>query len=151
MKVFSFLLLFVITLSAAASGSADEKDVLAAMNAYKAAYLSGNGPAMDKLLGKDLVYIHSQGDVRNKAETVQQTAAGPSPQRLEFLPDTTVRVHGTVALVAGHEDIWENQIVKHMYVLVAWEKTSLGWQMINRQATLIGIDPAAVSSQSAHK
>jgi hypothetical protein len=58
---------FQASLAAAPSDSTAEKEVLAAMDAYKSAYLHGDGAAMAKLLSSNLSYINSDGTVQNKA------------------------------------------------------------------------------------
>lgn len=142
MKALILTLCCAIALFGDSSEAAAKKEVSAAMEAYRNAFLHGDSATLEKLLGSDLSYVHSEGSVKNKAETVQAVAAGPGPDRIEFLPDTTIRIHGLMAFAAGHQDFWENDILKHMYVLQVWEKTSQGWQMVARQATLISIEPA---------
>jgi len=140
MKTIILILLSAVVLSAAPPAASDtEKEVLAAMEAYKQAYLHGDAAAIAKLLSSKLSYIESDGSVRNKAQTVKAVAASPHPVKIEFLPDTTVRIHGTVAFVVGNTDFWDSRTVKHMNVLHVWEKTAQGWQMVARQATLISI------------
>ena len=66
------------------------------------------------------------GTVQNKAQFVKSVAAAPPPPKIEFLPDTTVRIHGSVAFVAGKTDFWDARTVKHLHVLHVWEKTPQG-------------------------
>lgn len=139
---FSVLALLAASVLVAAPSS-DEQSVMKAMNDYRTAYIRGDGKEIDKLLDAGVVYVHSEGSVKNKAETVQAISAGPNPPRIEFLPDTKVRIRGNVAIVSGHEDLWEEGIVKHMYVSHVWRKTPQGWKMLARQSTLAGIDPAS--------
>src|SRR5579862_1770225 len=120
MRTIVLTLFSAVILSAASSGSTTEREVLAAMDAYRSAYLHGDAPAMAKLLSSDLTYVHSNGPSRNKEETVKSTATATPPQRIEFLPDTTVRIDGAMAFVAGREDLWEHGLLKHMYVTHVW-------------------------------
>jgi hypothetical protein len=131
------LALFSIAALSADSFGADEKDVLAAREAYRNAYLRGDEVQINKLLSADLTYVHSEGLVQNKTEMIHSVVAGPRPPKIAFLPDAVVRIHGRTAFVTGHEDFWDSRVIKHLHVLQVWEKTSQGWQMVARQATLI--------------
>jgi hypothetical protein len=137
MKVFLLLLLGISIFSAAPTKSPAEKEVFAAMAAYKAAYLRADGTAMAKLLDRNLIFVHSDGSVQDKAGFVKHISVGPPPQKMEFLPDTTVRIHEMTAFVTGHEDHWDKRSVIHMHVLHVWQKNKEGWQLIARQATLV--------------
>ena len=60
MITFILTIVSAVVLSAAPPDSTAEKEVLAAMDAYKSAcYLHADGAAMAKLLSSNLSYIHS--------------------------------------------------------------------------------------------
>lgn len=139
MKVLLGLFLLASSIFAAPSAGSTEKEVWAAMNAYKNAYLHADGAAMNKLLSNNLVFVHSDGSVQDKAGVIKHIVVGPPPEKIEFLPDTRVRVYGAVAYVTGHEDHWDKRTTIHMHSLHVWEKTPAGWQLVARQATLIDI------------
>jgi len=59
-----------------------------------------------------------------------------SYEKFIFFPDTTVRIHGKIALVTGKADFVHTATnISHVHVLHVWEKGPQGWQMIARQAT----------------
>lgn len=139
MKKIVLMLLSAIVLSAASAGSnAEKQDVMAAMDAYKNAMTHKEGAAvLEKLLADDLSYVHSNGTlVESKAEVIKSVASGKAAvDKIEFLPDTEVRIHGNVAYVIGREDLWHPKTTVHMHVLHVWEKTPQGWKLTARQAT----------------
>jgi len=137
MKLTISTLFLTFVLSAASVGSnADKQDVLAAMDAYKGAMTHKDGAALEKLLGDDLTYVHSDGLLETKADVIKSVVSGKAAvDKIEFLPDTDVRVHGKTAFVAGKEDLWHPTSIVHMHVLHVWEKGPQGWQLVARQAT----------------
>lgn len=136
-KAILLLVSGVILWGASAGSNADKQDVMAAMDAYKNAMThKEGGPVLAKLLAEDLTYVHSNGMVQNKAEVIESVVSGKAAvDRIEFLPDTEVRIHGNTAYVAGKEDLWHPTVTVHMHVLHVWEKTPQGWKMVARQAT----------------
>jgi ketosteroid isomerase-like protein len=131
------ILLSAIVLSAASVGSnADKQDVMTAMDAYRNAMTHNDGAALSRLLADDLTYVHSDGLLETKADVIKSVVSGKAAvDKIEFLPDTDVRIHGKVAYVAGKEDLWHPKSTIHMHVLHVWEKTPQGWQLVARQAT----------------
>ncbi|MGI8991208.1 MAG: nuclear transport factor 2 family protein [Bryobacteraceae bacterium] len=138
MKQLTSIILSAVALSAVASGqSAGKQEVLAAMDAYKEAMIHKDAAALDKLLGSDLTYVHSGGQVETKADVIKGIQTGKTIiEKIEFAPDTDVRIHGKTALVGGNEDLWHSATnIVHMNVLHVWEKGPQGWQLVARQAT----------------
>ena len=138
MKNLILILLSAAVLSAAPAGSgASKQEVLAAMDAYKNAMVQKDGAALKKLLADDLTYVHSTGSFETKADVIKAiTTPTTVVEKIEFLPDTTVRIHGNTAYVNGKVDLWHSSTnIVHMHVLHVWEKTPQGWQLVARQAT----------------
>ena len=133
------LALFSIAALSADSFGADEKDVLPHGRRRGGRLDVGVSASCSNSCrpGTDLTYVHSEGLVQNKTEMIHSVVAGPRPPKIAFLPDAVVRIHGRTAFVTGHEDFWDSRVIKHLHVLQVWEKTSQGWQMVARQATLI--------------
>jgi hypothetical protein len=125
-----------LILSAAPIDSKGDKEVLAAMDAYKEAMTHKDGAALGKLLSDDLTYTHSGGQFENKADVIKSITTGKTiVERLDF-SDTTVRVYGKTALVKGKVDLWHSKTnIVHMNVLHVWVNGPQGWQMVARQAT----------------
>jgi ketosteroid isomerase-like protein len=116
-----------------------EKEVLAAMDAWKQATMKKDGAALDKLLHPDLTYSHSSAMNQTKAEVISSVTTGKATVEGITFSDTTVRVYGKTALVKGKVDIVNNTDGKstpaHLNILHVWIKGPQGWQMVARQAT----------------
>jgi ketosteroid isomerase-like protein len=136
MKKIVWILCSSLVLSAAATDPRGDKEVLAAMDAYKDAMIHKDGAALAKLLSDDLTYTHSTGQLENKADVIKSITTGKTiVEALEF-SDTTVRFYGNTALVKGKVDLWHSKTnIVHMNVLHVWVKGPNGWQMVARQAT----------------
>jgi ketosteroid isomerase-like protein len=136
MKTIFSILFSALIVSAVSTGSKADKEVLAAMDAYKEAMIHRDGAALDKLLSNDLTYTHSGGQLETKADVIKSiTTAKTIVEAIDFF-DTTVRVYGNMALVKGKVDLYHSKTnIVHMNVLHVWMKTPQGWQMIARQAT----------------
>jgi ketosteroid isomerase-like protein len=127
---------FALMLSAASFDTKGDKEVLAAMDAFKEAMTHKDGAALGKLLADDLTYVHSAGQLQNKAEVIQSIVSGKTIiERMDY-SDTSVRFYGKTALVRGRVDLYHSSTnIVHMNVLHVWAKGPQGWQMVARQAT----------------
>jgi len=139
MKKLIWIFLSAAVLSAAVADSKAEKEVLAAMDAWKQATMKKDRAALEKLLHDDLTYSHSSAMNQTKAEVVQSVTTGKATVEAINFSDTTVRVYGKTALVKGKVDITNNTDGKsttaHLNILHVWIKGPQGWQMVARQAT----------------
>jgi len=139
MNKLTWALLGAVVLSAAPPDSKGEKEVLAAMEAWKRATMKKDGAALEKLLHPDLSYSHSSTKNETKAEVLKVVTTGPATVEAINYSDTTVRVYGNTALVKGKVDITNNAAGKSttakLDILHVWVKGSHGWQMVARQAT----------------
>lgn len=136
MKILVSILFSTLLLAAAPATSKDDKEVLAAMDAYKEAMIHKDGAALDKLLSNDLTYTHSGGQHETKADVIKSITAGKTVIEALDFSDTSVRLYGNVALVKGKVDLYHSKTnIVHMNVLHVWVKSPQGWQMVARQAT----------------
>jgi ketosteroid isomerase-like protein len=130
--------LFSVAVVSAATGSSDEKDVLAALDAWKHATMKKDKAALEKLLHADLSYTHSSGKNETKADVLQAVINGKSSVEAVEFSGTTVRVYGKTALVKGKVDITNKTDGKsttaHLDILHVLVKGSQGWQLVARQA-----------------
>jgi ketosteroid isomerase-like protein len=135
MKLFALILLAGAGFAASTNDPA-EKDVLAAMDAFKKATIARDGATLSRLLADDLTYTHSAGQEQTKAQYIDSIVSGKSVvEALEFT-GTSVRAYGNIALVKGRVDLSHSKTnVVHMNILHVWRHTPNGWQMIARQAT----------------
>ncbi len=138
MKKWMWLLLSASVLSAAGSESKGEKDVLAAMDAWKHATMTKDKAALEKLLHADLSYTHSSGKNETKADVIKSVTTGAATVEAITFTANTVRVYGNTALVKGKVDITNNTAGKsttaNLDILHVWVKGSQGWQLVGRQA-----------------
>jgi ketosteroid isomerase-like protein len=139
MKKWICMFLFTAVLSAASLDPKAEKEVMAAMDAWKQATMKKDAAALDKLLHPDLTYSHSSAANQTKDEVIKSVTTGKATVEGITFSDTTVRVYGRTALVKGKVDIVNNTDGKsapaHLNILHVWIKGPQGWQMVARQAT----------------
>ena len=131
-----FVLAIAFVLSAADPDPVAVKQVTVAMESLKQAMLHKDPAALERLLNDDLMYTHSAGSVETKADVIKSIGGGKSiVEKLEF-SNTTIRIHGTTALVNGRVDLWHSATdLVPMNVLHVWVKQKDGWRLTSRQAT----------------
>ncbi len=118
---------------------AAQKEILAAMEAWKQATLGKNGPALQGMLHDDLTYCHSNGRTQTKTDVLDDVIGGKSSVVGIELGDQNVRVYGTTALVKGPVDMLQKSgATVPLDILHVWLKGPQGWQMVGRQATKRG-------------
>lgn len=139
MKIWIGLLCCALFLTAAELGSKTEKEVLAAMDAWKLATMHKDRAALDRLLHEDLTYSHSSTKNESKADVIQSVTTGKTTVDAIEFADTTVRVYGNTALVKGNVTIRNSADGKsttaNLNILHVWVKGPKGWQLVARQAT----------------
>jgi ketosteroid isomerase-like protein len=134
MKTVLALLLFVLPVFAGDSSKA-EKEVLAALDTWKQAFLKNDAATLNKLYHPDLAYTHSSAKVQNKAEAIAalNTPEG-SVKAIEYR-NLSTHVYGSTALIKGFFDITNgNNVLSHLDVLMVWLRSPQGWQLVARQA-----------------
>jgi ketosteroid isomerase-like protein len=144
--VSSFVLALVFsTASALAAPPSDpkaEKEVLAAMEAWRQAMLKKDGAGLARLYHEDIRYGHSSGLVEDKKSAVNHIVTTKADYASVELNDTKVSVHGDFALVNGrvnYKQVTDGKATDvKLHVLHVWVRTPQGWQMIGRQSTRDG-------------
>ena len=146
---FAILLSFFALVSAGAK-PAMEEEVTAAINSWRQAMLTHDLALMNKLLHPDLTYANSSGATQDK-QTVLAKVGGSD--YFEYA-DTTIRIHGNVALVKNVTDmrtVATKDTPNRLNVLYVWVKGPEGWQMIARQPIKLPVPgapaPAAKSGR----
>ncbi len=138
MKLLLTLFCCAGALLAADPSSKAEKEVLAAMEAWKKATMTKDKSALEKLLHDDITYTHSNAHNETKADVIKAVTTGKSTTEAIKFIDTTVRVFGNTALVKGKVDITNNadgkSTANHLNILHVWLRGSQGWQLVARQA-----------------
>jgi hypothetical protein len=117
--------------------SADE--ALAAEDARYAAQTGDDFDALQKLVGDDLVYIHSSALVDTKASYIDTQKAGTVKYRVMRRSDVKVRTYGCVAIITGLGNF--DVTVKGQDLAVEirfhsiWAKRDRGLEFISWEAT----------------
>ena len=136
------LLLLGTAYAAPASDPAAEKEVIAAMQAWRQAMLKKDGAALTKLYHEDISYGHSSGLVEDRKTAVNHVVTSKADYAAVDLIDTKVKVQGNIALVNGRVNFKQVTDGKandvRLHVLHVWVRTPQGWQMIGRQSTRDG-------------
>ena len=148
MKALTSSLLMVLIFASASvyaappSDPAAEKEVMAAMEAWRQAMLKKDGAGLAKLYHEDIRYGHSSGLVEDKKTAVNHIVTTKADYASVDLIDTKVSVHGNFALVNGrvnYRQITDGKATDvKLHVLHVWVRTPQGWQMIGRQSTRDG-------------
>jgi ketosteroid isomerase-like protein len=137
MKWILFLLPAAI-LSAANPDPKTEKDVLAAMEAYKQAMIKKDAAALSRVLSDDLTYTHSSNLHQDKVAVLESLKGNAVVEAIDF-KDLKVRVYGNSAVVTGDVDFRNSTAgvvtVSKLNVLHVLVKGPQGWQLVARQAT----------------
>lgn len=103
-----FLSIAILGLAAASpawagdcGGPVAAEEALAAEDARYAAQMGDDFGALQKLLGDDLVYIHSSAVVDNKTTYIDSMKSGTVKYRVMRRSDVTVRTYGCIAIISG--------------------------------------------------
>jgi ketosteroid isomerase-like protein len=132
------LLSSVAVVSAANPDPKTEKEVLAALEAYRQAMLKKDAAALTKILSDDLTYTHSSNLHEDKAAVLASLKKNTVVEAIDF-KDLKVHVYGGTATVIGDVDFRNNAdgavTVSKLNVLHVFVKGQQGWQLVARQAT----------------
>jgi hypothetical protein len=120
-------------------GPVTGEEALASEDARYAAQTGDDFGALQKLLGDDLVYIHSSAVVDNKATYTDSMKSGTVKYRVMRRSDVTVRTYGCIAIISGLGNF--DVTVKGQDLAVEirfhsiWAKRDNGLQFISWEAT----------------
>jgi hypothetical protein len=119
--------------------SADE--ALAAEDARYAAQTGDDFPAMQRLLGADLVYTHSSAVVDSKASYIESMQSGTVKYRVMRRSDVTVRTYGCIAIISGLANfdvtVKGQDLAVELRFHSVWAKRDKGLEFISWQATRV--------------
>jgi ketosteroid isomerase-like protein len=129
------LALMLLSLPAFAAGSA-EKEVLAAVDAWKQAALKGDAAALGKLYHDDLAYTHSNAMTQTKAVAIASEANPTGIYKGIAMRDLDIHVYGDTAILEYKLDLTHFAgDTAHLHEIMVWLKTPQGWQLLARHAT----------------
>jgi len=121
--------------SGLAAGSA-EKDVLAAVDAWKQAALKGDVAALGRIYHDGLQYTHSNGMTQNKAVAIAAETAPNGIYKGVEMRDVEVHVYGDTAILEYKLDLTHFAgDTAHLHEIMVWLNSPKGWQLVARHAT----------------
>jgi ketosteroid isomerase-like protein len=133
--MFVIALLFATSLHAALPTAAEEKDVLAAMNALAEAVAKRDVAALQMLMHDELVYSHSDTRAQTKSDLIKEAQDGRGPGGIA-LADPKVHIYGNTAIVRGRVGGGGRGVQANSpYAVAVWIKSPAGWQVVARTAT----------------
>jgi Domain of unknown function (DUF4440) len=120
-------------------GNITVDEALKAEDARFKAQMAGDVPAMQKLFGDDLVYIHSSTVEDSKASFIESIRSGNVKYRKMSRGDIKVRTYGCIAIVSGRSQFevtvkGEDRTLNLLYHAI-WAKRAAGVQFVSWQAT----------------
>jgi ketosteroid isomerase-like protein len=132
---FAVALLCAAYVYAAVPTPAEEKEVLAAMNAFAEAVAKHDVPALQRLMHEELVYSHSDTRAQTKADLIKEAQEGRGPGGIA-LADTKVHIYGNTAIIRGRVGGGARGVQTNSpYAVGVWIKGPAGWQIVARTAT----------------
>jgi hypothetical protein len=123
---------------------ADEKAVLATLDAMGKATIAKDIPTLTNIYGDDITYAHSNAHTQTKADVLKDLA-GPNVGEFMKFSETTVRLYGDVAAVKcicdfrnGPPGGMTDNLLNILWVMVRRPQGPFGWQIVARQTTRVG-------------
>ena len=142
--IFATLVALALPSSLVAADAADEKTVMATLEAMAEATIGKDAATLARIYGDDLTYSHSAGFSETKAQVLANIKGERVPGTYMKFSDTTIRVYGDVALARGVVDFRSaatgRMLDNHLnilWVLVRRPQGPHGWQIVARQTTRI--------------
>jgi ketosteroid isomerase-like protein len=123
------------------TGDIGAGEVEAAEDARYVAQTGDDFAALARLLGDDLVYIHSSAVVDDKAAYIDSMRSGTVKYRVMRRSDVKVRTYGCIALMTGNADfdvtVKGQELSVQLRFHSVWAKRPDGLQFVSWQATRI--------------
>jgi len=120
-------------------GPVTANEALASEDARYAAQTGDDFGALQKLLGDDLVYIHSSAVVDTKSSYIESMKSGTVKYRVMRRSDVRVRTYGCVAIISGLGNFDVTVKGQDMAVEIRfhsiWAKRAHGLEFISWEAT----------------
>jgi ketosteroid isomerase-like protein len=123
------------------SGTISAKEVQRAEDSRYAAQTGNDLKTLAKLIGEDLVYIHSSAVVDNKASYIESLRSGKVKYRTMKRSDVTVRTYGCVAIMTGLANFDVTVDGKEFSIEIrfhsVWAKRAARVQFVSWEATRV--------------
>ncbi|MGH8629653.1 MAG: nuclear transport factor 2 family protein [Burkholderiales bacterium] len=138
----AFALSVCVTVAAAADCKAvSESDVMRAELGRYAAQTGDDFVAMERIIGDDLVYIHSSSVVDGKESYIDSMRSGTVKYRTMRMLDNTIRIYDCLAIMTGtarfEVTVKGSDITVDLRFSEAWAKRGDHLQFVSWQATRI--------------
>jgi ketosteroid isomerase-like protein len=118
-----------------------EREVLQADEERVRALLANDFEALERILGDDLTYVHSNGMLDTKESYIGSLRSGRSRYLTMDISDVSVRVLGDTALINARFNarvkVGDNEVNPQPRVLIVYAKRDGRWQMLASQSTPI--------------
>ncbi len=115
-----------------------EQQVLAAQRARFDATIAHDGPALERLMGDDLTYVHSSGRLESKAANIAGVLANGAYKSV-VTSEVAVCVEGSVAVITGVVDITlgraDGDVILPLRFTDVWAHRDGAWHEIVWQST----------------
>ena len=136
-RILALAVVCLALLPAADTGA--EKEVRAAMEAWRQARIHHDRAVLEKLYAPELAYVHSNAKIENRKEAIDTIANGKERVDACEFEGMTVRVYGNTAVVRARlllRTTTDAQTTTlDMLTLHVWVKNPSGWQLVARQTT----------------
>jgi len=142
MKQFFLVIMSALIFSAGQAQSKEETAVANAVEQLRQAMIDPTEAKLSKLVMAELSYGHSGGKLEDKATFIQTLVSGKSDFVTIDLLEQTITVVGKTAIVrhllkaATNDGGNPGQV--QLRILLVWQKTKAGWQLLARQAVKAG-------------
>ncbi len=133
----TILFMLIALVPALAAGPEDE--VRAAEKNWASAVTAANFPALEKILGSQLIYAHSTGAIESKADYIGRLKGGKQKYDAIEQQSITVKVYGDAAVahsklrMAGVSN--ERPFNDQLMAMHVWVKQGGAWRLVAHQTT----------------
>lgn len=130
-------LFFTVTLMAQGGVEKEVAKYVEALN--EAIFVQRDSAVMQQVVGENVTYGHSGGNIEGKAEMIRNAMKSPTTYKDFGMTDLDIRVDGNTAIVrhvlkARSFDAQGKEGELHLNVLQTWIKKNKRWLLIARQA-----------------
>ena len=140
------VLLILLPVLAAAQASQPSQDVVKIADEVRAAdskrlvaMVRADVAELGTLLGEELTYTHSSGQMENREEFLASISSGKLDYQSIDRTEDQVRIYGNTAVVSGRTDVKlkaeGKDLVLPLRFTSMWVKGEKGWRMVAYQST----------------
>jgi len=129
----------ITTSTEACTGTIAAAEALIAEEARYAAQMGNDFAALERLIGDELVYVHSSTNVDTKASFIESLRSGGVRYRNMRRGDVKVRCYGCIAIITGQGSfdvtVKGQDLTLNLLFHAVWAKRAAGVQFVSWQAT----------------